>query len=145
MQKQIDALIEHKCKQLSKNNSGKGNAIHLEKWMKGQLDADIADEAELEPLSEEWTEEMLRKRSQELQLIDSQGNITFRNETRRNESRCDDLNLSDHDQSPSKSTTTESQVSPHCRLQPFLTSSVPGHRALKPPSARNCASVPTVP
>ncbi|KAJ3667136.1 hypothetical protein Zmor_002540 [Zophobas morio] len=123
MQKQIDALIEHKCKQLSKNNSGKGNAIHLEKWMKGQLDADIADEAELEPLSEEWTEEMLRKRSQELQLIDSQGNITFRNETRRNESRCDDLNLSDHDQSPSKSTTTESQVT--VRSSPLVPETVP--------------------
>jgi hypothetical protein len=111
MQKQIDALIEHKCKQLSKNNSGKGNAIHLEKWMKGHLDTDIADEAELEPLSEEWTEEMLRKRSQELQLIDAQGNITCRNEPRKIDSRCEDINLSDHDQSPSKSTTTESQVS----------------------------------
>ncbi|XP_008201022.1 uncharacterized protein PsGEF isoform X2 [Tribolium castaneum] len=123
MQKQIDALIEHKCKQLSKNNSGKGNAIHLEKWMKGHLDSDIADEAELEPLSEEWTEEMLRKRSEELQLIDAQGNVTSRNDTRRIESRCEDNNLSDHDQSPSKSTTTESQVT--VRSSPLVPETVP--------------------
>ncbi|KAH0816326.1 hypothetical protein GEV33_006465 [Tenebrio molitor] len=123
MQKQIDALIEHKCKQLSKNNSGKGNAIHLEKWMKGHLDTDIADEAELEPLSEEWTEEMLRKRSQELQLIDAQGNITCRNEPRKIDSRCEDINLSDHDQSPSKSTTTESQVT--VRSSPLVPETVP--------------------
>nr|XP_015840738.1 PREDICTED: uncharacterized protein LOC663795 isoform X2 [Tribolium castaneum] len=101
MQKQIDALIEHKCKQLSKNNSGK----------------------ELEPLSEEWTEEMLRKRSEELQLIDAQGNVTSRNDTRRIESRCEDNNLSDHDQSPSKSTTTESQVT--VRSSPLVPETVP--------------------
>ncbi|XP_044258396.1 uncharacterized protein LOC123007266 isoform X2 [Tribolium madens] len=100
MQKQIDALIEHKCKQLSKNNSGK----------------------ELEPLSEEWTEEMLRKRSEELQLIDAQGNVTC-NDTKRIESRCEDNNLSDHDQSPSKSTTTESQVT--VRSSPLVPETVP--------------------
>lgn len=110
MRKQIDALVEHKCNQLTQTNSSKGNAIHLEKWIKGQLDSDLADQPELEPLSEEWTEEMLRQRSQELQLIDAQGNPTSRSE-RKDESQYEECNLSDHDQSPSKSTTTESQVS----------------------------------
>lgn len=99
---------------MSKNNSGKGNAIHLEKWIKGQLDVEIFDQTELEPLPEDWTEEMLRKRSQELQLIDAQGNITSRIETKKSEIKYEDANLSDHDQSPSKSTTTESQVCSFC-------------------------------
>lgn len=79
--------------------------------MKGQLEGDHVDLPEMEPLSEQdWTEEMLRKRSEELQLIDCQGNITYPIETKGSESHVEDLVLSDHDISPSKSTTTESQV-----------------------------------
>lgn len=108
-QRQIDELIEHKCKQLSKTNSNtKGNAIHLEQWMKGQLGGNQQGPFEIEPEIEMWTLEMVRKRSEELQLLDCQGAIKA--EVNRSESRCEELILSDQDQSPSKSTTTESQV-----------------------------------
>lgn len=111
IQKQIDALIEHKCKQLGKGSfNTKYNAIHLEKWMKGQLDREGPEDAvDLEPV-EEWTAEMLRKRSQELQLIDEEGNIKSKGDNRRVENRMEEVLFSDHEQSPSKSTTTESQV-----------------------------------
>lgn len=105
-QRQIDEIIEHKCKQLSKTNSStKSNAIHLEQWMKGQLGQNHQDSVEVEPEIEMWTLEMVRKRSEELQLLDG------KSEVKRSESRCEEIILSDHDQSPSKSTTTESQVS----------------------------------
>lgn len=80
--------------------------------MKGQLEGDQVELPEMEQLAEQdWTEEMLRKRSEELQLIDCQGNITYPIETKASESHGEDLMvLSDHDHSPSKSTTTESQV-----------------------------------
>lgn len=110
--KQIDALIEHKCKQLSKVNSGtKGNAIHLEQWMKGELGRGLYEtpDDDDEPEPEVWSEEMLRKRSEELNLLDSQGST--KTEPRRSDSRCEEITLSDHEQSPSRSTTTESQVS----------------------------------
>ncbi|KAJ8954990.1 hypothetical protein NQ318_000422 [Aromia moschata] len=125
IQKQIDALIEHKCKQLCKTSfNSKCNTIHLEQWMKGQLDRELPpDTPEMEPVYEEWTEEMLRKRSEELQLIDSEGNIiSSTTEIKRNESRCEEVILSDHDQSPSKSTTTESQVT--VRSSPLMPETV---------------------
>lgn len=115
IQKQIDALIELKCKQLGKGGAhGKYNAIHLEQWMKGQLDnEDLLDTPDMEPMYEEWTEEMVTKRSKELQLIDEEGNIKSKGEVKRVENRVEEVIFSDHEQSPSKSTTTESQVSCH--------------------------------
>lgn len=59
---------------------------------------------------ETWSEEMFRKRSEELNLIDTQGNVYVKDEFLRNVSRCEEIALSDQDQSPSRSTTTESQV-----------------------------------
>lgn len=76
--------------------------------MKGQLGGSLLDPPEFEPEIETWTLEMVRKRSEELQLLDAQGGV--KPEVNRSESRCEELILSDHDQSPSKSTTTESQV-----------------------------------
>lgn len=104
MQKHLDELIEHKCKQLSKTCNNKGGAIHLEQWMKGQLGNRRSDSPDEEPEPEVWTEEELRKRTAELKLSDS--NITQNNK----DDRCEELILSDHEQSPSRSTTTESQV-----------------------------------
>lgn len=93
---------------MSKANSGsKGNAIHLEQWMKGQLGSNHIESPDVEPEPEIWSEDMLRKRSEELQILDFQG---IKHEPTRNESRCEELTLSDQDQSPSRSTTTESQV-----------------------------------
>ncbi|GJQ85862.1 hypothetical protein Trydic_g15320 [Trypoxylus dichotomus] len=117
-QKQIDELIEHKCKQLGKSNSGhKGGAIHLEQWMKGQLgSAIVTSQTELEATPEEenmfevWTDEMLRKRSEELQLMINEKNIAADKENARCESRIEEIIISDIDCSPSRSTTSESQV-----------------------------------
>ncbi|KAK4881061.1 hypothetical protein RN001_004380, partial [Aquatica leii] len=111
-QKQLDEIIEHKCKQLGKSSSStKGSALHLEQWMKGQLGRDQAQTPEEESDCEVWTEEMLRKRTEELNITD------HRNSPRVTESRCEELILSDH--SPSKSTSPESQVtvrsSPNCQ------------------------------
>lgn len=104
-------MIEQKCKQLSKTNfNSKCNAIHLEKWIKNQLQSNEQLLEGDEPQLEFWTEEMLRKRSEELKLIDSQGNIKYPQPVaKRNEKIVIEEN-SDHEESPSKSTTTESQV-----------------------------------
>lgn len=107
MQKHLDELIEHKCKQLSKTCNNKGGAIHLEQWMKSQLGNRRSESPEDEPEPEVWTEEELRKRTAELKLSDCHTTSTIRNDK---DDRCEELLLSDHDQSPSRSTTTESQV-----------------------------------
>ncbi|XP_031338107.1 uncharacterized protein LOC116167013 isoform X2 [Photinus pyralis] len=102
-QKQLDEIIEHKCKQLGKcSSSTKGSAIHLEQWMKGQLGRDQTLTPEEESDCEIWSVDMLRRRTEELMISDN------RNSPRHCESRCEELILSDH--SPSKSTSPESQV-----------------------------------
>lgn len=81
--------------------------------MKGELgygQSDLTNNNEDVDNIETWSEEMFRKRSEELNLVDSYGNICVKDEYVRNVSRCEDVSLSDHDQSPSRSTTTESQV-----------------------------------
>ncbi|XP_050506430.1 uncharacterized protein LOC114332848 [Diabrotica virgifera virgifera] len=129
IQRQIDALIELKCKQLGKGFNSKYNALHLEQWMKGQLNREQTAETpeeEKECLLEEWTAEMLRKRSEELQLIDSEGNIKSKDTKevpRKSENGCDEGVLSENDHSPSKSTTTESQIT--VRSSPLVPETVP--------------------
>lgn len=78
--------------------------------MKGQFNSQDPDENEMEPVYEEWTEEMLRQRSKELQLIDEEGNVKLKGEVKKVDNRVEEVVFSDHEQSPSKSTTTESQV-----------------------------------
>ncbi|XP_074034007.1 protostome-specific GEF isoform X2 [Leptinotarsa decemlineata] len=137
IQKQIDALIELKCKQLGKTNSnGKYNAVHLEQWMKGQLNGEsILGTPELEPMYEEWTREMVMKRSEELQLIDSQGNVKSKPDIIKDGyDMCEEVILSDHEHSPSKSTTTESQVT--VRSSPLVPETVPVCRQCH----KNCLS-----
>lgn len=116
MQKHLDELIEHKCKQISKTCNNKGGAIHLEQWMKGQLGQRRSDSPDEEPEPETWTEEELRKRTAELKLTDAHIVAATRNDR---DDRCEELILSDHDQSPSRSTTTESQASTHTNITEF--------------------------
>lgn len=107
VQKHIDEIIEHKCKQMGKcGSTSKSNAVHLEQWMKGHLGSvqccspeDEEEEDDDNECCEEWTEEMLQRRTEELHLTNS----------RTLESRCEELLISEH--TPSKSTTPESQVS----------------------------------
>ncbi|XP_060527393.1 uncharacterized protein LOC132702642 [Cylas formicarius] len=117
--RQIESLIEHKCKQMGKGSvNGKCNAVHLERWMKGQLRDEPPADSPDEQIEVEWTAEMLRQRSEELQLIDRQGRVTNSIDSRA--ARAEEL--SDHDQSPSKSTTTDSQVT--VRSSPVVPESV---------------------
>ncbi|KAK9881081.1 hypothetical protein WA026_014425 [Henosepilachna vigintioctopunctata] len=90
--------------------------------MKGHLDAEET-EPELESLAEEWTPERLRKRSEELHLIDCQGNIICRNkELKVSKTIHEETGVSDNDPSPSKS-TSESQVT--VRSSPIMPESLP--------------------
>ncbi|XP_019769503.2 uncharacterized protein LOC109543981 isoform X2 [Dendroctonus ponderosae] len=125
VKKQLETLIEHKCKQIGKTSfNGKCNAIHLEQWMKSQLDNAEPVSPVVEHIDEVWTEDKLRKRSEELQLIDSKGNVAPSRDSNQNDSMCEELILSDHDEpSPSKSTTTESQVT--VRSSPVVPETVP--------------------
>lgn len=40
--KQIEEIIDEKCRYLNKSGTSKGSAIHLAQWMKGQLDSQVA-------------------------------------------------------------------------------------------------------
>ena len=111
----LDRIIEQKCKEMERvtgTGSGKSNVTHLEQWMKGELRGscrDLYDEtvAEVETEEEEeqietWSEDMVRKRSQELNLIRLENGTS--SSTIKTIEEQDEL-------SPSRSTnTTESQV-----------------------------------
>ncbi|CAG9861476.1 unnamed protein product [Phyllotreta striolata] len=127
LQQQIDALIELKCTELSKSaTNAKCNALHLEHWMKGQLRAGhppATPDDEPDPV-EEWTPEMLRKRSEELRLVDADGNVRGaepKDARRRDSGGCEET-ASDLERSPSKSTTTESQIT--VRSSPLMPETV---------------------
>lgn len=38
--RQIEEIIDEKCRFLNKTGTSKGSAIHLAQWMKGQLDTE---------------------------------------------------------------------------------------------------------
>jgi hypothetical protein len=101
-QRHLDELIEHKCRQLGKSGASKGSALHLAQWMKGQLGGasmtgPLTPDDEPEP--EVWSPETLRRRSEQLQIM-GVGNII----TVRNESRCEEFEMSDTERSQSRST-----------------------------------------
>ncbi|XP_031634801.1 uncharacterized protein LOC116348077 isoform X3 [Contarinia nasturtii] len=130
--RQFDELVDEKCRLLNKNGTSHGSALHLAQWMKGQFDEsikklteenslnDIMTEDENEELIEEWSQEQLRKRSQELQLMDENGkcimplldNIRRGSETvDRNRLTADDGMAGEFDDgSKSASTTSDSQT-----------------------------------
>ncbi|CAG9817963.1 unnamed protein product [Phaedon cochleariae] len=137
IQKHIDAMIDLKCKQLDHTEfNDKYNSVHLEQWMKGELNAETmpASPPDLEPLLEDWTEEMVRMRSEELQLVDAEGNLKSKGDLRRNEGTCEEASTCDLEHSPSKSTTTESQVT--VRSSPLVPETVPVCRQCH----KNCLS-----
>lgn len=116
-QRHLDELIEHRCQQLGKSGASKGSALHLAQWMRGQLgDASMTPDDEPEP--EVWSPETLRRRSEQL----------------RNESRCEEFEMSDMERSQSRSTersrsqtSSDSQVLTDVRMmisEVFLTSTV---------------------
>jgi hypothetical protein len=116
-QRHLDELIEHRCQQLGKSGASKGSALHLAQWMRGQLGgASMTPDDEPEP--EVWSPETLRRRSEQL----------------RNESRCEEFEMSDMERSQSRSTersrsqtSSDSQVLTDVRMmisEVFLTSTV---------------------
>ncbi|XP_055305800.1 uncharacterized protein LOC129570279 isoform X2 [Sitodiplosis mosellana] len=129
--KQFDELVDEKCRLLNKNGTSHGSALHLSQWMKGQFDEsikklteensfnDIMTEDENEELIEEWSQEQLRKRSQELQLVDENGKciVPLLDNRRgpetidRNRLVADDGLVGEFDDgSKSASTTSDSQI-----------------------------------
>ncbi|XP_069696401.1 uncharacterized protein PsGEF [Periplaneta americana] len=119
-QRHLDDLIEHKCRQLGKSGASKGSALHLAQWMKGQLGGatmtgPLTPDDEPEP--EVWSPETLRRRSEQLQII-GMGNLI----AVRNESRCEELEMSDTERSQSRSTErSRSQTSSDSQCLPQVT------------------------
>lgn len=123
--KQLEELIDEKCRMLNKAGTSKGGALHLAQWMKGQLDKEAKSnpimeagpgvEDDDEDIIAEWSAEMLKKRSRELQLVDANGVCqSLKHEiSKRCDSRVEEILLSEIDEeskSPSRSTTSDSQV-----------------------------------
>ncbi|XP_054270896.1 uncharacterized protein LOC128991751 [Macrosteles quadrilineatus] len=98
----LDQLIEHRCRQMGKSGSNKGSALHLAQWMKGQLGSgSTAGPAtpDTEPEPEVWSPATLRRRKDQL---DGRGGLNRFGP--RNESRCEDLDVSDYERSTSRCT-----------------------------------------
>ncbi|KAJ6633205.1 hypothetical protein Bhyg_15502, partial [Pseudolycoriella hygida] len=121
--KQIEEIIDEKCRILNKTGTARGSAIHhLSLWMKGQLDcAPPASEDANEPEAEEeqiedWSRDQLNQRSKELQLIDENGKCKVPKldiGARNCDSRVEEIILSeieDESKSASRSTTSDSQI-----------------------------------
>uniref|UniRef100_A0A182PMR2 Uncharacterized protein n=1 Tax=Anopheles epiroticus TaxID=199890 RepID=A0A182PMR2_9DIPT len=129
--KQVEELIDEKCRKLNKTGVPQGSALHLAQWMKGQLNKQIIEsdpiDSDPEQLVEDWSIEQVTNRSKELNLVDSDGSPY------RSASRCNStsngtvvkLNTStdqppidensaceedDDNKSVSKSTTSDSQI-----------------------------------
>jgi len=70
--KQLNELIDHKCRQLGKTKTSKGGAMHLAEWMKGQLGScqhDLEDrDKTADPDPGIWSQEQLKKRTSQLQV-----------------------------------------------------------------------------
>ncbi|XP_037038214.1 uncharacterized protein LOC119075772 isoform X1 [Bradysia coprophila] len=119
--KQVEEIIDEKCRILNKTGTARGSAIHhLSLWMKGQLDCAPPEsestnepEPEEEPI-EDWSRDQLMQRSKELQLIDENGKCKVpKLDGVRNCDRVEEITLSeveDECKSASRSTTSDSQI-----------------------------------
>lgn len=84
--KQLNELIDHKCRQLGKTKTSKGSAMHLAEWMKGQLGnvkryvvEEEPNQHEPEPEPEIWSQEELKRRATQLNVV---GILSNRTESR---------------------------------------------------------------
>ncbi|XP_052121217.1 uncharacterized protein LOC113212182 isoform X2 [Frankliniella occidentalis] len=104
----VEELIEHRCRQLSRSAGSKGSALHLARWMRGQLGVlEQGGEDQPEP-TELWSVDTLNRRSEELRLTAS-AVIPLRGGSRA--SRVEDLELSEDSLGRSRSrSTTDSQL-----------------------------------
>lgn len=98
----MERLIDEKCNLLSKSGISKEGTVHLAQWMKGQFNKQACASEPIESDEEnsqlhDWSEEDVRKRSSELNLIDGP-------------KKTEDIHSEDEQKSLSKSTTSDSQV-----------------------------------
>lgn len=99
----MERLIDEKCNLLSKSGISKEGTVHLAQWMKGQFNKQACASEPIESDDEEnsqlqdWSEEDVKRRSTELNLIGDTSK------------KADDSE--DDVKSVSKSTTSDSQVS----------------------------------
>lgn len=108
--RRMERLIDEKCNLLSKSGISKEGTVHLAQWMKGQFNKQACASEPIESDEEEnsqlqdWSEEDVKRRSTELNLVDPK--------------KSDENTTSEDEQkSVSKSTNSDSQVSlPHFSL-----------------------------
>uniref|UniRef100_A0A182K2Z4 Uncharacterized protein n=1 Tax=Anopheles christyi TaxID=43041 RepID=A0A182K2Z4_9DIPT len=129
--KQVEELIDEKCRKLNKTGVPQGSALHLAQWMKGQLNKQIIEsdpiDSDPEQLVEDWSIEQVTSRSKELNLVDSDGSpyrsasqcngtsneTMIKNNTTTDQPPADDNSAcedEDDNKSVSKSTTSDSQI-----------------------------------
>lgn len=102
--RRMERLIDEKCNLLSKSGTSKEGTVHLAQWMKGQFNKQACASEPIESDEEEnsqlqdWSEEDVKRRSTELNLL---------NDTKKAEESFSE----DEQKSLSKSTTSDSQVS----------------------------------
>lgn len=101
--RRMERLIDEKCNLLSKSGISKEGTVHLAQWMKGQFNKQACASEPIESDEEEnsqlhdWSEEDVKRRSTELNLIGS--------DAKKPDDSEDDV------KSVSKSTNSDSQVS----------------------------------
>jgi hypothetical protein len=108
--RRMERLIDEKCNLLSKSGISKEGTVHLAQWMKGQFNKQVCASEPIESDEEEnsqlqdWSEEDVKRRSSELNLLD--------------DVKKPDENISEDEQkSVSKSTTSDSQVRKFYKLR----------------------------
>ncbi|XP_075157528.1 protostome-specific GEF [Haematobia irritans] len=135
--KQIEKLIDEKCRILNKTGTSKSSALHLANWMKGQLDKQQeqarqvvarfipephlsdsepgADNEENSSAAEQadehityWTRQQLEKRTQELNLAKENGLSAPKNFGGKRPSGVDVLSMSGFSQSEAASQISQS-------------------------------------
>lgn len=124
--KQVEEMIDEKCRSLNKTGVPKGSALHLAQWMKGQLDKQVVESDPIDPdpevAIEEWSVEQVATRSKELKLVDTDGILCKTLNGAGSNLKLTDAHLEDgstydgddDNRSVSKSTTSDSQVSVFC-------------------------------
>ncbi|XP_058835219.1 uncharacterized protein LOC131692276 isoform X2 [Topomyia yanbarensis] len=120
--KQVEEMIDEKCRSMNKTGVPKGSALHLAQWMKGQLDKQVVEsdpiDSDPEQTIEEWSIEQVANRSKELKLLDTDGNLCQTVNGLGSSGKLLDAQLEDgstfegddDNRSVSKSTTSDSQI-----------------------------------
>ena len=101
--RRMERLIDEKCNLLSKSGTSKEGTVHLAQWMKGQFNKQACASEPIESDEEEnsqlqdWSEEDVKRRSTELNLLSDA-------------KKAEESLSEDEQKSLSKSTTSDSQV-----------------------------------